>query len=142
MYSKQFGFRSNRSTNHALTSINKTIKNSVDNEKFGCGIFLDLKKAFDTVSHDILLDKLAYYGVRGVALKWFGSYLSDTGKQFVSVNGVSSDILNVKCGVTQGSVLGPLLFLICINDLPSVSKKLYYYLFADDTNIYFDAEKF
>ena len=102
-------------------------------------IFRSKKKAFDTVSYDILLDKREYYGVRGVALKWFGSYLSDL-KQFVSVNGMSFDILDVKCGVLQGSVPGPLLFLIFINDLPTVSKKLNFYLFADDTIIYFDAE--
>ena len=99
-YSKQFGFRSNHSVNHALTSITETIKNLVDNGKFGCNIFLDLQKAFDTVSHDILLDKLEYCGVRGVALKGFGSQLSDR-KQFMSVNSVSSDTLDVECGVPQ-----------------------------------------
>ena len=114
------------------------IKNTIDNGNYGGGIFIDLKKAFDTVNHTILLKKLEHYGIRGVPLQWFESYLSDR-KQFVSVNGHSSDELEIKHGVPQGSVLGPLLLLLYINDLPRISKKLTFYLFADDTNIYFES---
>ena len=137
-YPLQFGFREKHSTGHALISMTEEIRNTIDNGNYGCGVFIDLKKAFDTVNHSILLKKLEHYGIRGVALDWFCSYLSNR-KQYVSVNGHISETLQIRCGVPQGSVLGPLLFLIYINDLPSVSKCLTFYLFADDTNIYFEA---
>ena len=86
LYNLQFGFRASHSINHALVSLTEAIKNSLDNRKFGCGIFLDLQKAFDTVSHAILLLKLERYGIRGIALDWFKSYLSDR-KQYIIING-------------------------------------------------------
>ena len=135
LYSLQFGFQENHSIDRALVSLTEAVRNTLDNKRLGCGIFIDLQKAFDTVNHRILLSKLEHYGVHGCALEWFRSYLPDR-KQYVSVNGSNSDLLSITSGVSQGSVLGPLLFLIYINDLPNASKKLIFYLFADDTNIY------
>ena len=139
LYSLQFGFRQKCSTNHALLSIAESIRSSVDNKEFGCCIFIDLKKAFDTVNHSILLLKLHHYGVRGKAYEWFHSYLSNR-EQFVSVNGHDSDSLPLTCGVPQGSILGPLLFLLYVNDLPNASSLLTFHLFADDTNIYYSSK--
>ena len=109
LYHNQFGFKKNNSTVHALIQISEMIKASIDTEKFGCGIFIDLRKAFDTVNHEILQNKLEHYGIRDSMLKWFQSYLIDR-KQYVSMNGQSSELLLNNCGVPQGSVLGPLLF--------------------------------
>ena len=99
-------------------------------------MFIDLSKAFDTVNHDILLAKLEFYGVHGVALEWFKSYLSCR-LQFVQYNRYSSSSKYIKCGVPQGSILGALLFLLYINDLCDVSKALDFVLFAEDTNIFY-----
>ena len=139
IYPLQFGFRENHCIDHALISITEDIRSTLDNKRYGCGIFIDLQKAFDTVNHEILLKKLEHYGIRGDTLKWFCSYLSDRG-QFVSINGHNSTKMEISCGVPQGSVLGPLLFLIYINDLPNVSNKIKTYLFADDSNIYLESE--
>ena len=138
LYEHQFGFRKFYSTAYSLIEITEKIKSTIDSGNYGCGIFIDLKKAFDTVNHKILLTKLEHYGLRGNILKWFESYLSNR-KQYVFYNGVSSDIASSSCGVPQGSVLGPLLFLIYINDLPNISDKLSFFLFADDTNIYYQS---
>ena len=116
----------------------ETMRKTSDGGNYGRGIFIDLKKAFDTVNHGILLKKQEHYGVKGTPLLWFESYLSNR-KQCVSINGNTSDELIITHGVPQGSVLGPLLFRMFINDLPNVSKHLTFYLFADDINIYFES---
>ena len=123
LFNNQFGFRKNLSTSLALMQITERIRKSIDNKKFGCGIYIDLSKAFDTVNHEILLKKLEHYGVRGSSLNWFRSYLCNR-KQYVFLNGESSSLETLTCGVPQGSVLGPLLFLICIHDLQNILDKL------------------
>jgi retron-type reverse transcriptase len=98
------------------------------------GIFIDFSKAFDTVNHKILLDKLAHYGIRGIANDWVGSYLKDR-QQFCTYMGKESTMKFMKCGVPQGSILGPLLFLLYINDLGDIFQNLFPVLYADDSNL-------
>lgn len=135
LFNGQYGFRNNMSTAFALAELVEEITDSMDDSKYTVGIFIDLKKAFDTIDHDILIKKLERYGVRGVVSKWLASYLADR-QQYVYVNGKNSDYLTVKCGVPQGSILGPSLFILYINDMHNVSPMLKYILFADDTNLF------
>lgn len=131
----QFGFRNARSTALALGELIEEVTDSIDNQDFTLGVFIDLKKAFDTIDHTILLAKLERIGIRGTALSWLSNYLKNR-QQFVKYNGCNSNLLSISTGVPQGSILGPILFLIYINDLCNVSNILKFILFADDTNIF------
>ena len=133
-FSSQYGFRDNCSTQHAILDILNKIQSKIDAKLFSCGIFIDLKKAFDTVDHSILLHKLNHYGVRGIINTWFSSYLSKR-SQSTQIGSTVSNKEEIVCGVPQGSVLGPLLFLIYVNDIYRCSQIFDFYLFADDTNL-------
>ena len=130
---KQFGFLKNHNTEHAILDLKEFIMASLKKSEITAVLFLDLQKAFDTVCHNILLKKLFHYGVRGLPHLLFSSYLSNR-QQYTVVNGMKSDIAEVLWGVPQGSVLGPLLFILYINDLPKCSD-LASWLFADDTSL-------
>ena len=131
----QFGFRKSHSTSHALNHSVKIISDNLKNKKHTLGIFIDLSKAFDTIDHKTLVAKLSRYGIRGNALKLISCYLASR-TQYTDVLGEKSDSLIVQFGVPQGSVLGPLLFLLYINDISRASNLGTFILFADDTNIF------
>lgn len=132
----QYGFRAKRSTYMAINDLYCRITEDLDNKLNSLGIFLDLSKAFDTLNHNILLGKLNLYGIRGLANTWLESYLSNR-KQYVVYDHSKSADSNIVCGVPQGSILGPLLFLLYINDLPLTAPNSHFIIFADDTNILF-----
>ena len=130
----QFGFRAKKSTTHAIMNFLQYIYDNLDSSKLVFSIFLDFRKAFDSVNHNILLSKLNSYGIRGQTADWFRSYLTNR-KQYVHVNGSKSCPKLIKCGVPQGSILGPLLFLIFINDITRSSNLFKYNLYADDSTL-------
>lgn len=135
----QYGFQKSKSTEQALLYIKDKIITNIENRKFTIGLFLDLKKAFDSIDHNILLNKLERYGIRGVAGNLLKSYLTKR-KQFVQINSTSSDVLELKQGVPQGSKLGPLLFIVYVNDIINIKGSQELVMYADDTNVFFTSD--
>lgn len=135
IYEHQFGFQKNKSTTLAVVDLYTKIVDTLDKGNYACSVFLDFAKAFDTVNHKILVSKLENYGIRGTVKQWFESYLNNR-KQTVKIGNTFSDEKQITCGVPQGSILGPILFLLYINDIKNSAKQIQFFLFADDTSTY------
>ena len=134
LYKSQYGFRKGHSCEFAAMEVTDKIFNNLDKRKLPLALFLDFSKAFDTINHDILIDKLKHYGVTDVALKWFRSYLTNR-KQFVLYKDKKSKESVITTGVPQGSILGPLLFIVYINDIAKITNKFKFTIYADDTTL-------
>ena len=135
LYPRQYGFRHGHSTCDAVLDFTHDMLEALENRESSIGVYLDLSKAFDTLDHGVLLKKLSHYGIRGTTLKWFKSYLINR-KQYVLFSGGKSNVHRMPTGVPQGSVLGPLLFIVYTNDIPSVLTHTKAILYADDTTLY------
>ena len=133
-YKYEFGFRANRSTNHALSEMTEQIRNACEKGLYTCGVYLDLQKAFDTVNPNILLAKLKHYRIKSTSFDWFKSFICDK-VQYTSIDLQESSTKIFSHGVKQASVLGPLLFIIFKNDLNKSVKNSKVHHYADDTNL-------
>ena len=133
-YEMQYGFRAGRSCEHAVLKAQSILLESLNKKQISLLLLIDFSKAFDMVEHSILLEKLQHYGIRGTALSWLKSYLENR-EQFVSVGGKNSSKTSITYGVPQGSILGPLLFVIYINDMPGIANFAKFILYVDDANI-------
>ena len=138
---KQYGFRKNHSTEYAALHIVDFLNYQLDANEIPISVYLDLSKAFDSLRHNILLDKIKHLGITGLAYKLLQSYLLNR-QQYVAFKNCRSDLNFINNGVPQGSILGPMLFLIYINDFPNVSKLFNFIMYADDTSLFFLKEDF